>query len=266
MMVQDWLLDLPLLLMALIIFGGTYLVVAGIWLVVTRSAVDDRGRAFKALSPGMLPPLGIIFGLLVGFTAAQVWSDFEKAKLAVSNEASALRSVIILAQRFPNEQGSRLRTLINEHIETAVNQEWPAMAQQRARLGAVPTKLVDALNVTLSLGTEEPGQKLAQGEIVRSIQTALDARRQRIIISQSTVSAVKWAGLLLQALCTLIAIAFVHSDNRATCAIALTLFATGVAASILLIECYNRPFTGEVSIRPYLLQQVIATEKAAGVP
>ncbi|MGZ5918033.1 MAG: bestrophin-like domain [Methyloceanibacter sp.] len=133
MMVQDWLLGLPLFPMALIIFGGTYLVVAAIWLIVTRLAVDDRGRAFKALSPGMLPPLGIIFGLLVGFTAAQVWSDFEKAKIAVSNEASALRSVIILSQRFPAEQGSQLRTLINEHIETAVNQEWPAMAQQRAR-------------------------------------------------------------------------------------------------------------------------------------
>jgi hypothetical protein len=107
MMVQDWLLNLPLFLMALIVFGGTYLVTAAIWLTVTRLAFDDRGRAFKALSPGMLPPLGIIFGLLVGFTAAQVWSDFEKAKVAVSNEASALRSVIILSQRFPNEQGSK---------------------------------------------------------------------------------------------------------------------------------------------------------------
>ena len=59
----------------------------------------------------------------------------------------------------------------------------------------MPTKLVEALNTTLSLATEEPGQKLAQNEIVRSIEAALDARRQRIIISQSTVSVIKWAGL-----------------------------------------------------------------------
>lgn len=257
---QDWLLNLPLFETALIVFGGTYLVAAAIWLVVTRLAVDDRGRAFKALSPGMLPPLGIIFGLLVGFTAAQVWSDFEKAKVAVANEASALRSVILLAQKFPDDQGARLRTLINEHIEEAINREWPDMARQRARLGAVPTKLVEALNTTLSLAPEDPGQKLAQSEIVRSIETALDARRQRIIISQSTVSVIKWGGLFLQALCTLIAISFVHSDNRTTCAIALILFATGIAASVLLIECYNRPFTGAVSIKPGLLQQIIASE------
>jgi hypothetical protein len=222
--------------------------------------VDDRARTFKALSPGMLPPLGIIFGLLVGFTAAQVWSDFEKAKVAVATEASALRSVILLAQKFPNEQGAQLRVLIGEHIETAINQEWPEMARQHATLSAVPAKLVEVLNTTLSLTPEDEGQKLAQREIVSSIERALDARRQRIIISQSTVSGIKWAGLLLQALCTLVAISLVHSDNRTTCAIALTLFATGVAASVLLIECYNRPFTGQISIGPELLQQVIASD------
>src|SRR6476646_3786037 len=263
---SHWLLNLPVVWMAVVIFAGAYLLAALIDWTVMRLAVGERAKAFKALSPGMLPPLGIIFGLLVGFTAAQVWSDFEKAKIAVSNEASALRSVIILSQRFPTEQGSQLRTLINEHIETAVNQEWPAMAQQRARLGAVPTKLVEALNLTLSLATEEPGQKLTQNEIVRSIQSALDARRQRIIISQSTVSIIKWSGLLLQALCTLIAISFVHSDNRTTCAIALVLFATGVAASILLIECYSRPFTGDVSVKPELLQQIIAAERPLAAP
>ena len=80
---------------------------------------------------------------------------------------------------------------------------------------------------------------------------------QRIIISQSTVNGVKWAGLLLQALCALIAIAMVHSDNRLTCAIALALFSTGVALSILLIASHNRPFTGDISIGPELLVQVM---------
>ena len=58
---------------------------------------------------------------------------------------------------------------------------------------------------------------------------------------------------------TLVAIAIVHSDNRLTCAIALTLFASGIALSLLLIAAYSRPFTGEISVRPDLLKQVITT-------
>ena len=114
----DWLLNLPPIWMALIIFTGTYLTAAIILAVVTGLARGERARAFKALSPGMLPPLGIIFGLLVGFIAAQVWSDFEKAKIAVVTEASALRSVLLLAESFPGDQEARLRALVGEHIDT----------------------------------------------------------------------------------------------------------------------------------------------------
>src|SRR6185369_9542194 len=78
----EWLFNLPIIWMALVIFLGSYLVAAADYLIVMRLAVNDRVRAFKALSPGMLPPLGILFGLLVGFMAAQVWSDFERPKPA----------------------------------------------------------------------------------------------------------------------------------------------------------------------------------------
>jgi len=98
--------------------------------------------------------------------------------------------------------------------------------------------------------------------MMKAIQAALDARRQRIVVSQSAVGRIKWAGILLQGLCTLIAIAMVHSDNRLTSTIALTLFATGIALSILLIAAYSRPFTGEISVKPELLRQVMTSEAA----
>ena len=99
--------------------------------------------------------------------------------------------------------------------------------------------------------------------MIRALRAALDARRQRIVISESSVGAVKWLAILFQAFCTLVAIAMVHADNRRACAIALTLFATGAALSVLLIAGYSRPFTGEISVSPELLKQVIATEAKA---
>ena len=123
--------------------------------------------------------------------------------------------------------------------------------------------LMEALQYTLSFKTADENQTTAQREIVNALQRAMEARRQGIVISQSTVSSVKWAAILLQGLCTLIAIAMVHSDNRMTCAIALTLFATGVAICVLMIAAYTRPFTGEISVGPDLLQQGRAITNAA---
>jgi hypothetical protein len=47
----------------------------------------------------------------------------------------------------------------------------------------------------------------AQRQIVTSLEKALEARRQRIIVSRSSVNWVKWACLHAQAVCTLAAIA-----------------------------------------------------------
>jgi hypothetical protein len=259
----DWLLNLPLLWMAVVVFAATYLLAAGIYWVVTRLAVNDRARAFKAVSPGMLPPLGILFALLVGFIAVEVWNNYDKAKLAVVSEASALRAVILLAGVFPEEQKTRIYALIDRHIEDAINKEWPAMARQQATLSTLRANaLIEALQDVLALKPANDSQRTIQPEMVKALQAALDARRQRIVVSQSTVGTVKWAGILLQAVCTLVAIAMVHSDNRLTCGITLTLFATGIALSLLLIAAYSRPFTGEISVRPDLLKQVLTSGAA----
>src|SRR5262249_33506091 len=113
------------------------------------------------------------------------------------------------------------------------------------------------------LTPRSPGQITAQHEIATALESAVDARRQRIIVSQSQVNGVKWACLLVQAACTLVAIAMVHCDNRLTCAIALATFATGVAVSVVLITAHNRPFSGQLSIGPGLLKQVMPEETAS---
>jgi len=257
----DWFFNLSVPWMALVIFLATYLIACSVDLVVTRLAVNERAKGFKAVSPGMLPPLGILFALLVGFIAVEVWGNFDKAKAAVTTEASALRAVVLLAGGFPDEQRMSIYALVDRHIDESVNKEWPEMAQQRMTLAALPTALIEALHDTLALKPADDSQRAAQAEMVKELHTALDARRQRIVISESTLGTVKWLGLLLQGLCTLVAIALVHSDNRLARALTLTLFATGIALSVLLIAAYSRPFT---TVGPALLKQVIPSQVPFG--
>ena len=56
--------------MAVVVFGFTYILAGAIHVVVHALAVGERARASKSVSPGMPPPLGIVFGLFVGFTAS----------------------------------------------------------------------------------------------------------------------------------------------------------------------------------------------------
>jgi len=194
--------------MALVVFAITYLVAGGIFAVIMALAKGERSRVFKQVSVGLLSPLGIIFGLMVVFSVGEVWSNIDRAKLAVDREASAIRTVELLAATFPGEPEAQIRNLIRRHIDEA------------------------------------------------GLENAMDARRQRIILSRSSVNWVKWACLFVQAGCTMVAIAVVHCDNRAAAAIAIGIFATGAAVSVLLIASHDRPFSGEISVKPDVLLQV----------
>jgi len=260
---SDWLHDLPLVWMTLLVFGITYLITAATYSIVMALAVGERARSFKAVSPGLLPPVGIIFGLFVAFTAAQVWNDSQQATATVDREASALRAVVILASSFPGEPEARLRNLIRGYIAEAAAKEWPMMAHRTANIRTTPQAPVEALSFALTLAPNSEGQKIAQRDITSSLENALDARRQRILISASEVNLVKWSALILQAVCALIAIAMVHSDNRLAAVIALVVFAAGVATSVLLIVSHDRPFIGQVAVGPEPLLQVMPQAEAA---
>lgn len=254
---SDWLHNLPVPLMALVIFGFTYFLAAAVFVSVAFVATEERAKSLKAISPGMLPVLGIIFGLFVAFTAAQVWGDSDRAGAAVSREASALRSAVLLAAGLPAEQEAKLRGLVRDYVGQAVTVEWPEMAHQEASLKATPPALAEALQLVVTMAPQGRAQETTQHEIIAALEQALDARRQRIIVSLSSVNAVKWWCLYLQALCELLVIGFVHCDNRLGSAIAMGLFATGVATSVLLIAAHDRPFTGQISISPEPLRQIM---------
>jgi hypothetical protein len=253
---SDWIHGLPVVWMGVVVFGATYLMAAAIWLATRRLATGDRVRSFKAVSPGLLSPLGVIFGLMVAFLAAQVWSDVDRANTSVNREASALRAVVLLAARFPGESETRLRQLLDRYIDDVQRVEWPQMARNEINLTMIPAPLADALAVAVALPAGTPGASTAQREILAALEGALDARRQRILISHSQVNWVKWSALLVQALCTLVAIALVHSDQPLGAGIALGLFATAIGVCILLVAAHDRPFTGELGIQPTVLINV----------
>jgi hypothetical protein len=252
----DWLVGLQLEWLALVVVAATAVVTAAIYGLVVALAVGDRARSFKGVSPGMLPPIGLVFGLLVGFLAAGVWDNSDKAQAAVNQEASSLRSAVLLAAGLPAQARARVDDLIRRHIEEAATSEWPAMAHGRATLAFVPVSLAQALDVTLAVRPRDDGQRVAQREVVTALENALDARRQRVIVSEGGINWVKWSGVVATAVLMLFAIAFVHSDDRGSAITAMALFAAATAACIILLASQDRPFGGKFAVKPTVLLQV----------
>jgi cytochrome c biogenesis protein CcdA len=65
----------------------------------------------------------------------------------------------------------------------------------------------------------------------------------------------------VQAVCILVAIATVHIDNPRGSALAMAIYAAGIAVSVLLIAAHDSPFAGEISVGPEPLLQLLPQEK-----
>ena len=252
---SNWLHNLPAIWMAVVLFGFTYLLAAAVYTIVTLPAgMRKHGRGFAS---AMLSPMGTLFALFVVFTAAQVWNDNDRAKEAVDHEASALRATVILIPAFPESLQRRLESLIRSHIEDATTKEWPTMARHASTLKVVPWQLAEALQLTLDFKPSSQGQEVAQREMIAKLESALEARRERILISQLSISGIKWACLWVEMICVFVAIALVHANDRGAAVLAMGLFATGAAVCLLLIGVYDRPFDGQFAVRPDPLIQVM---------
>ena len=113
-----WFAQVPLVVLTAAVFLALYLAVV---LILVMLLVVRRGHdaTLGPLSPGLMAPLGLIFGLLVGFLVADVWADRARAASAVSQEASALRDIDLLAGAFPATQ-PQMRQLLREQIDNYV--------------------------------------------------------------------------------------------------------------------------------------------------
>jgi hypothetical protein len=136
LIVSDWLLNLPVVWMAVIVFA-VHISLRGQHLLGGDQA---RGKRSDAGIQGGLArnatTIGILFALLVGFIAVEVWSNFDKAKVAVASEASALRAVVLLAGTFPEEQ----KTYGLAGTRTPRNSE----KRRRAGWNLIPSRLRNA--------------------------------------------------------------------------------------------------------------------------
>src|SRR5690242_9484972 len=134
--------SLPILIIA--IFLSMYVAAAVVLLVLYLVRRWGHLAHLGPLSPGLLSPMGLIFGLLV----ADVWADRAQAAGAVSEEASALRDIDLLMRAFPT-QHPQMQQLLRDQIDAYVTIEWPEMSAGQATLSVAPAQLVQAQGLAL---------------------------------------------------------------------------------------------------------------------
>ena len=114
------------------------------------------------------------------------------------------------------------------------------------------------MTILLSFTPVQSNQQLAQQRALVAIEQALEARRNRVLLSQAEIAPIQWIVIIGLAVLLLITLAMVLIQERLAMAITMFIYSTGIALCLVLLMVYDRPFgVGGFIVQPTVLRDIM---------
>lgn len=225
------------------IFGTLFLVImiaaglALVWIAEISPAAPLLARHAGVVSP-FAGLLALLFGLFSAFLANDVFIHAERARASIAREAAATHVILNIADAL-GERGRPLHDLVAAFGNLSAGDDWSSAPQQAA---------AEAQSLRMMREVLFGGLATADAEVrhtaVASIMDIRAARRDRNSVEHSRTGELKWAAALVLGLLTQIGVVVVHLGKPRASALAVTLFAVGMAFMLWVILERLDPFGG----------------------
>jgi hypothetical protein len=110
----------------------------------------------------------------------------------------------------PTQKRDTIRDDVNRYLQFVDTEDW------RANLRQLPPGLSDALTALLSFNPQGSGQREAQRRATNAVEAALQARRDRILLSEAAISPPQWIVIIVLDALILVTIAMVQVRRHIT--------------------------------------------------
>jgi hypothetical protein len=247
---------LDALFWSLLIVGGiTFAAIAGALLVRRWVTVEVLER-HNDVAGFIYAVIGVLYAVLLGFTAIIVWERFDEAQTNVEKEANELGDLFRNAQAFAAENfREELETNLRSYVRIVVENEWPAMAKGKSSADAW-----DAYNrlwqTYYRFSPQDENERIWYSQSLTRLNQLGDQRRLRLLSSQSEgVPAVMWV-VLLGAGAITIGFSFLFGTKNTIAQAVMTAgLAMTIALVLLSIFALEKPFGGITRIEPEAFNQ-----------
>jgi len=245
-LIDAWLsLPLPALIVTLTAF---YCVSALVLIRLSFGAlVGPWVRSFRGVVAPFAGAIVIIFSILVGFLANDVWDRNRRAAATVRGEGASLISLHALAAALGAPHAAIDRA-IRAYAAAVINKEWPRMENGEASPEAEAAQ--DELLQTVAQSDFAVGNAALDGFLLATALKVREARGDRLALSFDFSESAKWTCVLLMALMAQISLASVHLHEARAQIAAMVIFTASIVLVIGLIATHEGPFQPPLGIRP----------------
>ena len=220
-------------------------------------------RPFFASCIGIAGPffasVAVLFSLFAAFLANDVQHRDAEAKGALFREADGLRTIMRLAEGLgPPGDGAKAAGLA--YAQDVLTKELPAARQ----FDAVPQNLASVRNLTQAIVAPQSTGAIPEaphGAMLDALVQIRQARLGRLALTAGISDPMNWLAMLILGVLTQVAVAVVQLDKMRPQALALFVFSTAFAATVVMVGLNERSFSGRV-IDDVALRAAIASAAA----
>ena len=219
-------------------------------------------RPFFASCVGIAGPffasVAVLFSLFAAFLANDVQHRDAEARGALFREADGLRTIMRLAEGLgPAGDGAKAAALA--YAQDVVTKELPAARQ----FDAVPQNLASVRNLTQAIVSPQSAAiaEAPHEAMLDALVQIRQGRLERLALTAGISDPMNWLAMLILGVLTQVAVAVVQLDKMRPQALALFVFTTAFAATVVMVGLNERPFTGR-AIDDVAMRAAIASATA----
>lgn len=267
----DFVFDLPIWISGSgIILGLCLFAWAGLMLVRRRILPRWRvGFEDAEFSGAMVQAVLVFYGLAVALIAVSVWQTHDNASNLASQEAASLAAIYRDVSLYPEPTRSLLQKDTKDYLEFVIDEAWPLQA--RGHPPMVPPKL--ARRIYRDFMSFEPAnerQKIQHAETLHALNEAIKATRLRVDAASTGLPGILWIVVIVGAMLSLSSSFFFQVQDVRLHGVLVVLLAGFMGLIIFMILVLDRPFRGELGVRPdayrIVYEQLIASPPVSAPP
>jgi hypothetical protein len=225
------------------------------WPIQSRKLIND-------VTGWQLGVLGTTYGVILGFMLYTVAEGFRAAQVDADLEATSMLNVYRIAGGLPSPQKDRIRDLARRYESVVVNQEWPAMQDQREDRAAAAV-LNEMWGVLETVNADSVIATNSLDHIQYAMSNLAERRNMRAQQRSNQMPALLWGLLVLGAGATILSSCLLGNDKKWLhyCQVAALTFV--VVTTLAAIADLARPYEGSVAVKPTSFIQALEGMQAS---
>ncbi len=176
----------------------------------------------------ILSIITLLFSILSGSATASAWSEFERARRSVGQEASEITNIYTNISVFNKKIQNKFRELLYKYLVYSVIVPWEKIEKMN-------NVFYDISKFLIRLKMRNKTQEMALKEIVSTLGKWEDSREEQVSLGTSRIAPVRWLMLIILG-GTLIFVLYVIKTSDVFSIILTTLISLAVILVLIIIK------------------------------